>query len=355
MKGGIYENKGGKGSRYIVKYPGGIYRRFGEKSSAEKFLIGLNFKEGEGSLDPRDYHASQPLGFSNLVTSYQGFSKAPAKHFNHAIAYFGNTNVKLIGFRELDAFRRHLLETLSTKYVHNIFMTLKAFWRYQAKADKHILMPDFPATPFRMQSRKILSHETRALVLDEISRISWHRDPKIWAAISLLALNPNVRPMEILRAREQDLDLKARQLIIRMDDTKTGIGDQIVVLLPEHIEVMRSDAIGKAFVFRHRARKGIPAKMVGRPWSTQVLQDWWGEACQNLGIEGVSLYPGTKHTTANALRGMGYTPEQIKGFTGHRTGQAFRRYYYDDPNEKVEMVNVLSGKVKLLKDEVKPT
>ena len=352
MKGGIYENKSGKGATWIVKFPG-VYRRFKDRDRAERFLNGLRFKTDEGSLDVRDYKDSQPLGLSNLIGEYLKFSKDPAWHFNHTIRYFGNVNIKSIGFRELDAFRRHLLKILSSKSVHNIFMTLQIFWRYQVKADKYIEMPYFPATPFKMNTRKILSQEIRNTVLDELLRISLHRDPKIWAAISLLSLNPNVRPVELLRAKEQDLDLEAKELIIRMDDTKTGIKDQVVVLLSEHCEILKSDAIGATFIFRHRVRKGIPAKLIGQRWSIGLLEDWWNKACENLGIKGVSLYPGTKHTTANALRHMSYTPEQIRGFLGHRTGTAFKRYYYDDPDEQVDMVNALAGKVRQIR-EVKP-
>ncbi len=49
-------------------------------------------------------------------------------------------------------------------------------------------------------------------------------------------------------------------------------------------------------------------------------------ACGRLEIEGVSLYPGTKHSTACGLREVA-TPEEIKAMTLHGTGAAFHRYF----------------------------
>jgi hypothetical protein len=79
-----------------------------------------------------------------------------------------------------------------------------------------------------------------------------------------------------------------------------------------------------------------------KQWGVRILEEWWNTACKNLGVKGVSLYPGTKHSTANILRHLNYTPEQIREFLGHRTGTAFRRYYLDDRNEQLEMVQALA-------------
>ena len=51
-----------------------------------------------------------------------------------------------------------------------------------------------------------------------------------------------------------------------------------------------------------------------------------GQACENLGIEGVDLYGGTRHSTAVYLREIGHSPEAIKRATMHSTNKAFDRY-----------------------------
>ena len=61
------------------------------------------------------------------------------------------------------------------------------------------------------------------------------------------------------------------------------------------------------------------------------------KACAALGVEGVTLYPGTKHSTVTAL-GQVLSPEQIKrGGTGHATNAAFERYMLPDMREKLKV------------------
>ena len=57
----------------------------------------------------------------------------------------------------------------------------------------------------------------------------------------------------------------------------------------------------------------------------QRLYRDWKEACRNLGIEGVDLYRGTKHSTAMGLRAVA-TFEEVRKMTGHTTNKAFDRY-----------------------------
>lgn len=56
-------------------------------------------------------------------------------------------------------------------------------------------------------------------------------------------------------------------------------------------------------------------------------------ACENLGIEGVDLYGGTRHSSALALRGEGCSPEEIRRATMHSTNKAFERYYRVEADE----------------------
>ena len=67
----------------------------------------------------------------------------------------------------------------------------------------------------------------------------------------------------------------------------------------------------------------------GKPFGEKYLYKWWKRACTKLGIEGVDMYGGTRHTTACALRER-YSPEQIKRATMHSTNAAFERYFRMD-------------------------
>jgi hypothetical protein len=76
--------------------------------------------------------------------------------------------------------------------------------------------------------------------------------------------------------------------------------------------------------FRHPA--GIKGTTAGKPFGPRYLYKWWKRACSNLGVDGVDLYGGTRHSTATAL-GRDWSPEQIRMGTMHTTNKAFERYF----------------------------
>jgi len=56
-----------------------------------------------------------------------------------------------------------------------------------------------------------------------------------------------------------------------------------------------------------------------------MLREAWKRACARLGVEGVDLYGGTKHSTAVGLRDfLGY--EEVRKMTGHTTNKSLDRY-----------------------------
>ena len=50
-------------------------------------------------------------------------------------------------------------------------------------------------------------------------------------------------------------------------------------------------------------------------------------ACNNLGIEGVSVYPGVKHSTVTALGANGMQKADIQQFVTGHTSRSFERYF----------------------------
>jgi len=64
----------------------------------------------------------------------------------------------------------------------------------------------------------------------------------------------------------------------------------------------------------------------GQKYGEKFFYKWWRKACQNLNIENVDLYGGTRHSSTVALRDH-FSPEQIKEGTMHQTNKAFERYY----------------------------
>jgi len=82
--------------------------------------------------------------------------------------------------------------------------------------------------------------------------------------------------------------------------------------------------------FRHPKRFNRVKE--GDIYGQHYLAKWWKRACKNLGVEGVPLYRGTKHSTVSAL-GDDFTPEEIKQATGH-VSAAFERYFRPDSKNR---------------------
>ncbi|MDX9894942.1 MAG: hypothetical protein RBS34_05835 [Desulfofustis sp.] len=68
----------------------------------------------------------------------------------------------------------------------------------------------------------------------------------------------------------------------------------------------------------------------------------WKIACSNLGIEGVDLYGGTRHSSATALKDI-LSPEQIKAGTMHNTNKAFERYFQRNSQDAIQVYSLTSA------------
>ncbi|MCF8094890.1 MAG: hypothetical protein K9J79_05955, partial [Desulfobacteraceae bacterium] len=94
------------------------------------------------------------------------------------------------------------------------------------------------------------------------------------------------------------------------------------------------------YFFRHE--KGNGGAKPGAQFGSDYLQRWWNKACKNLGIEGVSLYPGTRHSSAVELRKK-HSPESVKRNMGTRSNKAFERYLQITAEEQMALTRDIRG------------
>ena len=104
------------------------------------------------------------------------------------------------------------------------------------------------------------------------------------------------------------------------------------------------------YFFRHLpGLKGIKS---GAQFGEKNFKRWWDRACNNLGVDGVGLYGGTKHTVATAL-GQLLSPEEIKrGGTGSKTNKAFDRYFQPQQREHIKVLASIKQLKKKARGEV---
>lgn len=323
------DHPGERATQFIVRFKE-VLRRFGDYDAADQFLSGLRHQVTSGTYDPRDWQKDQPLGFSNLVDQWlkhrEGKIRSWRKSRSHmirAMAYFGNRNIKQIQYAQLEDFLDALPKGLSSKSRKNIFGTLHTFWAWVVNRES-IDMPKFPEIRFELAWRATVDKETQSAIIDEVRRISYAVNPKIWIGIKWLSTYISIRPIELINVREGDFDLGLGVVNVRYNKERRP---KTVPMLDEDINLVRSFPTGlpTLYFFRHGPRRGLPADKRHR-FGKDYLYSWWKQACANLGITGVDLYGGTRHSSARALREY-CSPEQIKRATMHSSNRAFERYF----------------------------
>lgn len=329
-------------SDFVVQFGRDIRRRFSTFESAERFLIGLRYEVDRGTFDHRDYQTGNPLGFTNLAEQWLKIKKQEVKptsyeslerFINSASHFWGNRNIKEIGFAEIEDFL--FSHTVSNKTKSNIRSCLHTFWKWllHRQVITAAQFPNFPVVKFTLGYRKIIDKDTQNAILDEIYRISYHINPRVWLGIKWLCTYIAIRPGELLKMQEQDFNTRIGAFIVR--HTKEG-KEKIVPMLDADKKLINKlpGGLPELPFFRHT--KSISGCRPGQPFGHKHLYKWWKKACDNLGIEGVDLYGGTRHSSATALKDH-LSPEQIKVGTMHSTNKAFERYFQRNSQDAIEV------------------
>ena len=328
-----------KASRFEVIFRG-IGRRFNDYRAAFQFLTGLRHEVTQGKFDPRDYRKDNPLGFSTLAWQWLEKKKTAVRpsswrnlrnYLGRAMAFFGGRNIKEIGYADLE----DLLEAqqdLSPKTRANMKSALHDFWRWLLKRQviTPAQVPAFPEVKFELGHRRTVDKGTQLAILEEVRRISQSIDPRVYIGIRFLCTYISVRPAEMAALKEGDIDLGNGYLLIPHPKEKAL---KRVPLLEEDVELLRSLPRGLPELPFFRHPPGIKGCRAGAAYGEKYFWKWWKRACDNLGIEGVDLYGGTRHSSALALRAEGCSPEQIRRATMHATNKAFERYYRVEADE----------------------
>jgi integrase len=191
-------------------------------------------------------------------------------------------------------------------------------------------LPKFP--PWRldldkvMKKRKTIDKAMQTRILDEIYKFEWARAPRLYIGIKFLCTYINVRPGELLSTNEDDLNRQEGILVIR--NHKTGITPKVVRLLREDVDLLNTLPRGVPGMPLFRHDHPVQRVKVGARFGQAAFSRSWKRACDHLGIKGVDLYGGTRHSSAIALyREAGFSPETVKKATGHRTSSSFNRYF----------------------------
>jgi len=339
MKGGIYSDEkcpvcgGGfkdfgkflccpahpkcKAGKFKVKF-GKIIKRFKNYDEATRFLTGVRYETDRQTFDERDYRRDNPLSFTNASERYKDHRKPDIRktsyqsmtnHFDKAQAYFKNRNVKDLKYADFEDFLKQLPQGGKTK--KNIMTSIRAMYVWLKHRQEIFLMPEFPAVEFELGYRKTVDKEVQQAIINDVKA---HEPFKVWLGIRFLATYISIRPMELMNVTHGNIDIKNGYIYIPHPKEKKY---KAVPIIKEDIELLEKlQGFPAAFVFGEE----------GKRFGENRFYKAWKRACNRLGIEGVDLYGGTRHSSARALRKF-FSPEEIKRATMHSTNQAFERYF----------------------------
>lgn len=339
-------------TRYIVKIGSGkkgARRRFTDYTMAEAVLGGWRFERARGVFDSRDYMATEPLGVVNLALQYLERKKVQvgAKHYRNinsdmtkVMEHFGNVNIKTIGYGELEDFLHPMNKSVITfklkgKSRFNLRSTISDFfkWLVRRRILKLHEIPELPAVPFKLGYRNTITREVQDQIVDKLITLTDDLNPRIWIAVDFLRTYVNVRPGELIQVREEDINLDRKRITLRKETTKEG-QEKYIFLIDEDVRLLKSlprSINADLPFFRHF--KGNGAAKPGQQFGHDYLYKWWKKACKEVGVEGVDLYGGTRHSTVRYMRKLGYSREDVKAASMHSTNKAFERYLEKTANE----------------------
>ncbi|NNG00888.1 MAG: hypothetical protein HKM93_15985 [Desulfobacteraceae bacterium] len=333
--------------------------RFGNDfMAAERFLNYLRAKEDNNEYDPRDYRADVPLGFSTLADRWLSFKKRDIKssrrkkalsdshlrnlsnYMTRAKAHWNHKNIKHITEGDIDDFLFSISE-ISEKTRANHKSCLQDFWKWVCRREKDLRMPIFPEVEFELEYRKITTWETQSAIIDKVYEQTYHLNPKIWLGIDMLATYTNIRPKDLLQIKEEHIDME-NGIIVFLYPTKTRNKTKSIRLLDEHIEEIRIlkkryPALPHMYFFRHVG--GIQSVTRDEPFGEKYFYKWWIRACDALGIEGIDLYGGTRHTTTTEIAMQMGKEKAIQGL-GNTSNKSIERYCQVQDNDTFEIVQL---------------
>ncbi len=341
-------------SKFTVRFGRDIQKQFSNYQNAAQFLNGIRFKTSEGTFDFKDYKAEKPYSFINLSNKYLNKKrnlksfKDKKRHIVVAQEYFGERNIKEITGADVEDYL-FSIENISEKTRANYKSSISDLWKWCLK--RQILnlaqMPYFPEIDYELGYRNITDLETQRKIVDKVYEMTYKTNPKIWFGIELLSTYVNLRPGDLLKLNESDVDEINGVLTFRYP-TKKKNKLKTTRMIDEHTETLKDlkeefPALPHIPFFRHHGGiKGIKPNTVFGPKYFRIR---WNAACKELGIEGLDLYGGTRHTTTTEIARLAGT-ENARKASAHTTNKAFDRYCQFQEESAFDMAKIVKSESK---------
>ncbi len=244
------------------------------------------------------------------------------------IPYFHDKNMLDIKGRELKAF--YLSLNYHAKTVYNIMAALHKIFKDAVFEEVIPVMPNFPRQGRIPEPDWQWAHED---VQDHI--LEYLEDDDLYAIFFLMA--HGCRPGELRALKHKDIDLKIDKVTIRRTISGTKLRETTKSRRRRTIDL---DTDWKE-MYLARPRVIDPEAFVfnknGKPLSATWLTKEWRKACDKAGVEGITLYEGTRHSLASQLANRDVNQYRIGKLLGHSTTKMTERYSHLDSNPSKEL------------------
>ena len=338
-------------TKFIVRFPGGIYVNHVNYEAAAQQLNYLRHEKGvrQERFNPDDYRSAAPNSFESLAPKYlrrkegRASYKDMARMINRAAQYFGRTNIREITGADVEDYL-FAIPDISEKTRHNHGSQLSDFWKWCLARGNIITlaeMPIFPKIEFELGYRNTTDWHTQNQVIEKLAE---HPNPKVVFGCDMLRTYTAIRPTDLRRMSEGSLSDDGWLTI--QNPTKLKNKFKRIHLHPDHIaEWQRLQHLYPAhpemLFFRHTA--GNALAKADSPFGIRYLAKMWTNAAEAVGLFGVSLYPGTKHTTATETAKL-LGREAAKKASG-LSNIAFERYCVVEDNSAYQTVTAIREKM----------
>ncbi len=241
----------------------------------------------------------------------------------HVLSFLENgcqiSDIRDIRKRHIEDFVDHLRKSgKSPKTIYNILAELKALLNWAHRREDIERVPQFPEIKLPERVPQGLDLEVQLEILKRI--------PAEHRPIFQFMMTYGCRPGEARALMWDCVRFREREIIIK----RTFSHRKLVELpkegkwkvLPMHsgIEELLRELYRRKkslFVFSHSRSDH---------YGEALLSQLWRKACDELGLEGISLYEGVRHSFAYQLLKEGRSYEEVGAYMGHSDVRTTRKY-----------------------------
>ena len=254
------------------------------------------------------------------LSELRRYAKPAEGHFS----WWKNRSIHEISYGALEDWSLWLADrNLSPKTRRNVIGAFRSFLGWLKLRGEIREVPAAPLPRLNEYVPRVLSIEQQDLVLEAIPEAA----RGIFLALAHLGLRPGeARALDVSDYRDGwltvDKAFKGTHGSAPIRGTKTGsvkrlpVGEALTEWVGKHVDPTA----------RLRGAALFVNPNTGRRWTHCVLRDYWLRAANSVGLEGVRLYEGTKHTMATDAVRRGVAERALQAFLGHRDARSTRRY-----------------------------